>query len=184
MGLPARKQQAAPRPAQRLRLVPKPGKKRRSSASLEARARQTFVTFASVVVVVSVLAIGRVWVTVQATEISRASNELRDSIKSERYEGDMLEVRQSALGSPSRIQAIAGKAMNMAPASKVTYLDLTSTARNNAQSPSKSAGKHVSRAAVTPADSGMRQLVAAVMDLTAGEAQLLLVGDVGVASTR
>lgn len=150
----------------------KPAPKRRSKAALAAAARQAFATFAVVVGVVALLGMGRVWLSVQAAEASIAANDLRREIKLERYEGDMLEIRQSSLGSPSRIRAIACAAMDMAPAEKVTYLELT---------PEKPVAK---KEPTAPARGGFKGAVASILDLTAGEAQVLLVGDVGLASSR
>jgi cell division protein FtsL len=116
---------------------------------------------------------GRVWLSVQATAASFEATDLRQSIKQERYQGDMLEVRQSALGAPSRIQAIAGKAMNMAPAESVTFLNLTEGDASVAVQDSR------------PTESGvLGGVLSRILDLTAGEAQVLLVGDVGLAATR
>jgi len=109
------------------------------------------------------------------------ANRLRGDIKSERYEGDMLEVRQSALGSPSRIRAIAGQAMSMAPAREVTYLDLQESTSASPEA------VHATQAAIAPSDrprAGVAGVVARVMDLTAGEAQVLLVGDIGLTSSK
>jgi tripartite-type tricarboxylate transporter receptor subunit TctC len=118
---------------------------------------------------------GRVWLSVQATAASLEATRLRESIKYERYKGDMLEVRQSALGSPDRIRTIAGAAMNMAPAGKVTYLDLSDGERACA-TPAASR--------VSAAGEDLGDVVSQVLNLTAGEAQVLLVGDVGLAATR
>ncbi len=62
------------------------------------------------------MGVGRVWLSVQATQASIDSTKLRQEIKSERYKGDLLEVQQSALATPSRILAIASGTMGMAPA--------------------------------------------------------------------
>lgn len=176
MAQAARKTEATRKPSKpRLRLV-KPASTparstRRSKAAQASAARQAFATFSVVVTVVAVLGMGRVWLSVQAAEASIEANQLRHDIKLERYEGDMLEIKQSSLGSPSRIRAIATAAMDMAPAQKVTYLELT---------PAKAA------VAKTPPakSSGLKGTVASILDLTAGEAQVLLVGDVGLASSR
>jgi cell division protein FtsL len=116
---------------------------------------------------------GRVWLSVQATEASTRSSELRMEIKNARYQGDMLEVRQSALGSPSRIRAIASQTMGMIAARKVAMIDIA---------------PETARAGVVPAPkaerSGADRVIQSLMDLTAGEAQVLLVGDVGLASAK
>jgi cell division protein FtsL len=176
MGLPALRhdsQTASARP--HLRLV-RP-KSRSSSAKRRgvshAAAYQAFVFFAVAVAVIALLGVGRVWLSVQATQASIDSTKLRQEIKNERYKGDLLEVQQSALATPSRILAIATGTLGMAPATSVTYLRLADTATAKA----------------APAASGATSnrrvgLVERAMDIAAGEAQVLLVGDVGLSSSR
>ena len=131
--------------------------------------------FALLMTAVAVLGLSRVWLSVEATRASMESDLLRNSIRAERYEGDMLEVRESALGSPSRIRAIAGKAMDMAPAQSISYLDLTQ------KTPT---GAPVRKTTSAQTGASLKRALSNVLDLTAGEAQVLLVGDVGLASTR
>ncbi len=176
MGLPARKidtQHTRTRKSH-LSVVPpasrRPAPKRRSSAAAQAACLQAFQMFTIVAAVVALLGIGRVWLSVQAAEASMKANEMRSAIKTQRYEGDMLEVRQSALGSPSRIRAIAGAAFDMAPAGKATYVDLSEGTEKAAPVSQKASAKH--------------SVVADVLDLAAGEARVLLVGDVGLASSQ
>lgn len=178
MGVPALRPQAVSRtPKSHLRVAKSQAKRAKRSRSAQvALARQNFRLFVVFLAVIGVLGLGRVWLTVQATEASLEASDLRDSIKSERYEGDMLEVRQSALGSPSRIRAIAGKAMDMAPARDVTYLDLTA--------PEPIASRRAARGPSRADAAGFESVLARVMDLTAGEAEVLLVGDVGLTSTQ
>jgi len=177
MGLPALRHEAKARKAPSHLRVVRPAPRRGSKADTRAQmlaARRNFRLFATLMTVVAALGVARVSLSVAATEASLEASRLRADIKSERYEGDMLEVRQSALGSPHRIQTIAGKAMDMAPAKSITYLDLTGEARPARKSPKD-----------TPAGpSGLQRTLASVLDLTAGEAQVLLVGDVGLASAR
>lgn len=137
-------------------------------------AQQNFRLFVVVVAVVAVLGVGRVWLSVLAAEASLEANQLRRDIKNERYVGDMLEIQQSALSSPSRIRAIASAAFDMAPAEDVTYIDI--------RKPSQAQNASVSTApARTRKKTGV---IADVLALTAGEAQVLLVGDVGLAAAR
>jgi cell division protein FtsL len=121
---------------------------------------------------VAVLGMGRVWLSVMAAEASLDANALRQEIKNLRYEGDMLEVRQSALGSPSRILAIAGATMDMAKAEDVTYIDLPAETFASAKTQDR------------PVSDAGRDWLGVALDLAAGEAQILLVGDVGLASAR
>ncbi len=178
MGLPARKLDAPASKARtpHLRVVksaPKKARTRGSSKAASAQAaRRAFRFFTVFAITFALLGVGRVWLSVEAAEASMAANELRNRIESERYEGDMLEVRQSALGSPSRIRAIAGQAMGMAPAGDVTYLELGQASVAEADE------------GVRPVRSGFEKVLSDVMDLAAGEAEVLLVGDVGLASTR
>ncbi len=88
----------------------------------------------------------------------------------------MLEVQQSALATPSRIQAIAGGTMGMAPAASVSYLDL------RGDSAPDSVGTLASAKAVP--SSGLSGALAQAMEVAASEARVLLVGDVGLASSR
>lgn len=189
MGLPALRQDNTARVARpHLRLVPKAKRAPRKAtrACSVQTARTNFRIFSAVLIFFALLGVARVWLSVQAAEASMQAGQLRESIRQERYEGDMLEVRQSALGSPSRIRAIAGKAMGMAPASKVDYLDLNAkkpVARNDKATTAAASVAAVPATKVSSAG-GMRSAIAKLIDLTAGEAQVLLVGDVGLASVR
>jgi cell division protein FtsL len=132
-----------------------------------------------IIAVVALLGLGRVWMSVQAAEASLRSSELRKSIKSARYEGDMLEIRLSALGSPSRVKAIATTSLGMTEARKVTYLDVSEFIDDIAghrPTPSSSASR--------PRPTGANRALADVLDLAATEAQILLVGDVSLVSAR
>lgn len=152
-------------PAQR----PRPTLSRAHSA-----AREVFVLFAVLVAVVAILGVGRVWLSVQAAQASIDSSALRHEIKQERYRGDMLEIQQSALATPSRIQAIAGTTMGMTPAVSVSYLDMRGE---------ESTDRAAKAGAVATSDS-TDGLMARIMDVAADEAQALLVGDVGLASSE
>lgn len=145
-------------------------KRRRVS---HAAAYQAFVFFAVAVIAVATLGVGRVWLSVQATQASIDSTKLRQEIKNERYRGDLLEVQQSALATPSRILAIASGTLGMAPATSVTYLRLKD--KDSAQAVP---------VAVAPAPGRGIGIVERAMDIAAGEAQVLLVGDVGLTSSR
>ena len=175
MGLPARRHDTEHRSKKtHLRVVRTSARTRKVSAQQQVlAARRNFRLFATLMSVVAVLGLSRVWLSVEATQASLEAARLRSELRSERYRGDMLEVRQSALGSPSRIRAIAGKAMDMAPAQSITYMDLAPKKKN-----------HRATEVATSSTSSLRRTLASVMDLTAGEAQVLLVGDVGLASTQ
>jgi cell division protein FtsL len=150
--------------------------RKQTARRTNAAVLQNFVFFAVVVVLVATLGLGRVWLSVQAAQASIDSGKLRRDIKLEQYQGDMLEVQQSALATPSRIQAIAGGTMGMAPAASVSYLDL------RGDSTPDPAGTLAS-AKIVP-NSGLSGAFAQAMEVAASEARVLLVGDVGLASSR
>ena len=183
MAMPALKHDPNEAVARRPRLqIVKPGTRnlsahkapRQTASRAHTAAKEVFVLFAVVVGVVALLGVGRVWLSVQAAQASIDASELRREIKQERYRGDMLEIQQSALATPSRIQAIAGTTMGMAPATTVSYLDI------RGDSP-----------ATAPVDADVAasqrrsdDLLVRVMDAAADEAQVLLVGDVGLVSSQ
>ena len=131
--------------------------------------------FAVFIAVMAVLGLGRVWLSVQAAQASIDSGKLQTAIKSARYEGDMLEIQQSALATPSRIQAVAVGTMGMAPATSVSYLQMSDVMRD--VTPAKAEAP----TSTVPVRSAMLEQV---MSVAAGEARMLLVGDVGLSSSR
>lgn len=186
MGLPALKHEPAmtrshtSRPSLRSVPAPSANRKKRPACSPEVAAARRFRSFAVVVAVIALLGMGRVWLSVQAAESSLRSGELRHAIKAARYEGDMLEIRLSALASPSRIEAVAGSSMGMTEAREVAYIDISSPERGEADTGGNTDAQSAARDRGTP----MNRVVADALDLAATEAQILLVGDVGLASTR
>ncbi len=191
MGLPARRiSETRTTRKPNLRVVKTPARSSRGKKAPARRGRTAetaaltyFRVFAVVIVLFAAAGLGRVWVAARAAQLSRESAILRESIRTERYEGDMLEVRESALGSPSRIRTIASKTMGMKPADGVTYLDITAPAKSAPaekhadKQPTKAT--RVAKADVSKTTSALQK----IMDLTAGEAQVLLVGDVALASS-
>jgi cell division protein FtsL len=176
MGLPALKQEARPVARRPQLRVAKPGEKakpsaKRAASSAHRASYQAFVFFAAVVAVVALLGVGRVWLSVQAAQASIDSGKLQSAIKAARYEGDTLEIQQSALATPSRIQGIACGQLGMAPATSVSYLKL-------GEDP------HVVAEAPVTAPGAAQPVLDKVIGVVADQARLLLVGDVGLASTR
>ena len=180
MGMPALRHES-PLPASRrphLRVVRPQARARvpkRPRARTDDSVLQGFIFFAVVVVLVCCLGLGRVWLSVQATQASMDSAQLQRDIKLEQYQGDVLEVQQSALATPSRVQAIATSAMGMTTATSVSYLDLR-------QVPTGHAGREV--VARASRASGMSATVATALQAAASEARVLLVGDVGLSSSQ
>lgn len=143
----------------------------RSARRRRSDVQSAFRAFTALVLVVSVLGASRIWLSVQANRICIESTQLRERIEDARYEADMLEVRRTALCSPSRIKTLAVKAMGMVPVERYTYLEPGDP-------------KVAPQPEVQRADAGLASAFASLVDLTAGEAHALLVGDVGLASSR
>lgn len=197
MGMPAlrREPRRESRPP-RLRVVspgeraPRSRSTRKPSATRapHTAGRQLFAVFALCAVAITALGVGRVAMTAAAAQTSMESAKLRKEIKAARYEGDSLEVQQSALAAPSRVRKLAGSKLSLAEPKSVSYWGLApnKAAKKPAQ-PKKRVGKGkvaTVQPAKAPSTSSFGALVSKVMDVAAGEAQILMVGDVGLASTR
>ena len=130
-----------------------------------------------VMVCASLFGMGRVMLSTKAIEASFQSEEIAADIKAEQLTGDLLEVDKSSLATPSRIEQIASETMSMSEAGDITYLCLPD-------------GEIAAVAGTSPPDEstdtegGLAALFSSVMEMTAGEAQVLLVGDLGLASSR
>jgi len=182
MGLPALKhepRQTVRRPHLRVvedaparNLKPKP---KRRVATTHAAARQAFVFFAVIVGVAAVLGAGRVWLSVQAAQASIDCGKLQTAIKAARYEGDMLEIQESALATPSRIQAEAVGTMGMAPATSVSYMRLEPGPAGSAQ---------IAEAPAPSASPAQQAVLHDLVGMVAVEARMLLVGDAGLTSSK
>jgi cell division protein FtsL len=85
----------------------------------------------------------------------------------------MLEIQKSALATPSRIQGIAIGQLKMAPATSVSYLQIDSS-----KSPAVTEAPQPVTQAAKPA------IVDTLIGIAAAQARMLLVGDVGLSSSR
>lgn len=144
---------------------PRPRARGRSSSSLVFRA--------CCVAMVALACVGllRIALAVQAAEAAIDTMEIQRSIKAEQLAGKSLEADRSALAAPSRIQALADASLNMTKAGSVRYISI-------AQEGAGTSGD-------TPEGGGaLKAAMSTVMDLAAGEAQVLLVGDMGLATGR
>lgn len=147
----------------------------------EARARALFGTFLFVLIAAVALGSARVALIVRATEMSISETALQAEIKAQRVEGDQLEVDRSSLSTPSRIEGIASATMQMGRPRSVRYITLPGgevTATAEASSPRAAASVTGDRLG------GLGAVLGAVLDMSAGEAQSLLVGELGLAGSR
>jgi cell division protein FtsL len=163
-----------------LRLVP--GGHRRAHRRSAAAASRAFRIATVCLVVLAFAGVARVSLAAQAAEASIDAWVLRAEVKAERLEARTLEADRSALVAPSRIEAVASQTLNMSRPTQVAYLQLPSDSQTPGQDVS---GTPAGTAAPAPAEQGgERGLLATLMDLAAGEAQVLLVGDVGLGSLQ
>jgi cell division protein FtsL len=168
---------AAPvRPA--LRLVR--GGRRRTAARSAAAASHVFRVAVVCLTVIICAGVLRVSLAASAAEASIDAWELQKQVKAERLVTRSLEADRSALAAPSRIEAVASQSLNMMRPVTVAYLELPSATS------AADAAAEVTLAANMqdePASDGPGVLDT-LMDLAAGEAQVMLVGDVGLGSIR
>jgi cell division protein FtsL len=150
-------------------------KSRARTRAAEARAKAAFTAFLAVFVFAVVLGGARVTLVVQAAEAAVVESRVAAAMKAQRAEVDQLEVDKSALSTPSRIAGIAAASMDMGEPESVRYLSVPEAA------PQTHAGAGVAASGSTDVVS---QVFGAVMELSAGEAQSLLVGDLGLAGSR
>jgi cell division protein FtsL len=117
----------------------------------------------------------RVTFAAQAAEASIDAWELKAEVKAERLAERALKADRSALAAPSRIEAVACQTLNMGRPAEVAYLQLPAE---------QATGPDAAVAEAAHGPSGGAELLATLMDLAAGEAEVMLVGDVGLGSFR
>lgn len=180
MGLPARKMDMVREPARRAGSRAAASTARRPSAR-KARASD-LVTRAAVfaIVLLALSGVARVAMAVKAAEAAIDAHRLERSIRSELLEGRELEADCSALAAPSRIGAIASSTLNMRATAAPKYICVPPGEDSNA-----SAALGAGKPSVGGSGGNRRDVIATLLeDIVAGEAQALLVGDVGLASSR
>ncbi|MDA3936367.1 MAG: hypothetical protein PF636_05810 [Actinomycetota bacterium] len=199
MGLPARREtvdsrtERSARPQLRVVLPARRSAPKRNSAAYEDRCRRAFRVVLVGMIALSVCGLGRVALSAKANEASIDASALRTDIKNEQLTADRLEVDKSCLMTPSRIEAIAGTTMRMSEADDVTFITISDVDETASDAQGALASNDVATDvadASLGADKGkaeqtpLRALLTSVMDMAAGEAQVLLVGDIGLASSR
>lgn len=191
MGQPARKFADAPaRP--RLSVVdPRTRQHRtasgRRTAPGEAECRALFSAVCVVFVVLTAFGLARVALTAELTRAAFSGGDLRQEIKNQRQMTERLEADRSALLTPSRIEGIAAESMRMTQPKSVRYIRLSNKKARAVAGETRSPVVAAADASPPTGDArpdGLSKFVATAMDLAADEARALLVGDVGLASSR
>lgn len=182
MGAAARKIAHVAQPARpHLRAVR--GGATRTRAQSSALADGVFRMLAVCLVILAAAGVVRVSLAARAAEATIDAWELRAEVKAERQTARALEADRSALASPSRIEALACETLNMARPAEVCYLEL----------PGQATVAEADSGDVTPApvadlesqrSAEGRGMLQTLMDLAASEAQVLLVGDMGLGVVR
>ncbi len=189
MGLPAVRHDTPSRVRHpRLALVDAPGRASRPSRAgghprvcQSARCHATFRTFVAVAVLFCGLGLARVALSSRAAAVSIESGRLREKVKESRFVGDSLEIKISQLATPSRIRTIAGKKMKMAQPAGISYMTIDGVRNKGPAAPPRKAARSPQSKAN---DKTGESLLSSIMNTAAGEAQVLLLGDVGLASSR
>lgn len=120
----------------------------------------------------------RIALVAQATEANLNAWTLRSQLDAEEQTARNLEADVSALADPARIEQLASETLNMSRPDQVSYITIPGTAVASAQTDDVT-GSAGDMATGEADDSG---LVATLLDLAACEAQVMLVGDMGLGS--
>lgn len=153
--------------------------------AVDARCRAVFSTVVTVAVALTVVGLVRVAIVARAAEMTLSESRLAASVKAQRIETDRLEIDRSSLATPSRIEEIASATMGMGRPSSVRYI----TMPGEDASAGSAGGKNAPGQTEVPdrkngAGSTVASVLGALADMSAVEAQALLVGDVGVTGSR
>ncbi|MDO8986944.1 MAG: hypothetical protein Q7V14_01825, partial [Coriobacteriia bacterium] len=177
----------------RLRLVKEPATapkpRTESRARNDQRYREVFNLACVVMIGLTLFGLGQVMLSARAAETAMEAGRLVSDIKVQRLAGELLEVDKSTLATPSRIEGIAGESLKMtaAPAAEYMTLPAAVVAPKSVRAPNPVVGgeTRVSWADIGSGGSGgLAGMLASVMQMAAGEAEILLVGDAGLASAR
>lgn len=174
--------------ARRVHLSVVPDRRRARSSAAAARsrtrarantARAAFSTAMCVLVIAAIVGVVRVAIVARAAEMTLSESELSAGIKAQRLETDRLEIDRGSLATPSRIEAIAAETMGMSRPASVRYITLPA-----AQGESEPRGATAAATQGPRVGDAVKAVVAALADVSAIEAQALLVGGVGATGPR
>lgn len=185
MAVPARRDDVRVRQtAPALRLIRGEGRgradsARSTSARSESACRGTFLIALCMLMVAVIVGMGRVALTVKATEAAVAASALSHAIELERINKEQLEQYRSALAAPPRIQALAEGSMKMSSAGRISYIELVGNGAGCTQDSVPPGGAEDGQSAGV-----VDRMLSSIMRMTAGEAQVLLVGGAGLTSSR
>lgn len=166
-----------------------------STRRRQERGAFAFQVFVALLVVFTLFGIARVYVLAQVSEAIVKADALQAQVEQEERIAQVLEVQKSALANPDRLSSIAVSTLCMSQPEKTGYVQLAADAASTKPACAPE-GTHASSEGLVASDGeagtsgsdehefGMRDFVALMMDMAAGEARVLLVGDVSLASSR
>lgn len=193
-----------------LRVVPRRPVKSRSRAAAktrkprqaprrvaDARVRALFTSCVALLIALTGVGLVRVAVVARAAEMTITADKLSREIKAQRIETDELELDRSSLQAPSRIDGIASETMKMGAPASVRYMSIpgekpadegrvavTPATTGGIAPVAETPGAETADAAAAPASDAVSAALAAIVKMSAGEAQALLLGDIGLAGSR
>jgi len=164
-------------------LVPASGRRTRARSAAAASAfRIAIVCF----LILATAGVARVALAAQAAEAAVDAWELKSELKTARLQTRGLEADRGSLAAPSRIEVLACETLNMDRPAEVCYLELPDSSNGVGED-----GDTVPASGALLADSttesgggAVSRMLATLVDLAAGEAQVLLVGDMGLGLGR
>lgn len=152
------------------------GRTKRTSA---VAARRLYFIVCAMCAVLVLGGMASVWLSTDAVRISQRVMYINDEISSQLIQTDRLELKRSSLASATRIERIATRELGMVPVGdRVTFVEISDLGGDQALTAQPDVSTQ-GRAAV----SGPVEALGALAKLTLGEAQVLLVGDIGLSSS-
>ncbi len=164
------------------RIARKPARKPARAGAREARCRAIFTTVVTLAIAFTAVGLLRVAVVARAAEMTLSESQLAASIKTQRIEADRLEMDRSTLSTSSRIEEIASQSMGMGRPASVRYITMPGTSA--APDPGAARATAAFSETADAAGSAVASVIGALADMSAVEAQALLVGEVGLTGSR
>jgi cell division protein FtsL len=164
----------------------KPARKPARARAAEARCRAIFTTVVTLAVALTVVGLVRVAIVARAAEMTLSESDLAASIKVQRIETDRLEIDRSSLATPSRIEEIASESMGMGRPASVRYITMPGGEAPAVPAATQTAPLSTGSGSDASSTAGevLQTVLGALADMSAVEAQALLVGDVSLAGSR
>lgn len=168
-----------------------PSKKQTRSA-VESAYRDGLRVVVIVLVVGVLIGLGLVWLTTEAARLSKETDIIKQDIKREADNTQQLQMARYQVASAQQIEQVATQLLGMVPVNgDVTVVDVgaADTSVVAAAGTSESDATAAARAVAESPTGWVAQFASGatlsrIAELTSGEAQVLLVGDIGLTAAR